>query len=848
MKTNPIQQNILGKIIILPSIILPLLLAGILHPVSSAHAQGTAFTYQGRLNDGGGSANGSYDLTFALFSVSSGAGQVGNAVTNSAIAVSNGLFTVTLDFGNQFPGADRWLEIGLRTNGGGVFTNLAPRQKLTPTPYAIFAGGANSLSGTLSAAQITGTVPLAQLPATLVTNGAGGVNFSGTFSGNGAGITNVLLNNLVKVQPPVIAWGYNGYGQTNVPAGLSNVVAIAGGQYHSLALKGDGTVVAWGDNSSGQTNIPVGLSNVVAIAGGDSHNLALKSDGTVAAWGFNGQGQTNIPAGLSNVVAIAGGSIHSLALKSDATVAAWGNGGFGQTTIPVGLSNVVAIAGGSIHSLALKSDGMVVAWGNNGYGQTNVPAGLSNVVAIAGGQYHSLALKSDGTVAAWGDNGYGQTNAPVGLSNVVKIACGSVHCLALKSDGTVAAWGANYTGQTTIPVGLSNVAAIAGGGYHSLALRQQFVPDQAASLTGNNVFQGSLTAASFTGDGSGLTSLNAANLTGSVPPAALTIVPAGNLTGSIPPAALTSIPAGNLSGTVSDARLSANVALRAGGNTFTGGQIFTSGNVGIGTPSPQQQLSVAAGLNIDQNNANSGSVANALTFGSASGEGIGCKRNAGGNQFGLDFYTGSANRLSISNNGNVAIASPGSLFFGSQTRQMLNLWNAEYGIGVQTATTYFRSGGGFSWFNGGVHNDGQNNAGGGGELMRLTSGGNLSISGTFGTLSDRNAKEQFEPLNPREVLEKVAALPLSRWNYKTDPTARHLGPMAQDFYSAFGLGTDDKHIATVDADGVALAAIQGLNQKLEQKETEIAELKQNNKSLEKRLEALEKFIRNQKPN
>ena len=76
--------------------------------------------------------------------------------------------------------------------------------------------------------------------------------------------------------------------------------------------------------------------------------------------------------------------------------------------------------------------------------------------------------------------------------------------------------------------------------------------------------------------------------------------------------------------------------------------------------------------------------------------------------------------------------------------------------------------------------------------------------------------------------------------------------MAQDFKAAFNLGADDKHIATVDADGVALAAIQGLNQKLtdelKQKGTEITELKQNNKSLEERLEALERIIRHQKSN
>ncbi len=65
------------------------------------------------------------------------------------------------------------------------------------------------------------------------------------------------------------------------------------------------------------------------------------------------------------------------------------------------------------------------------------------------------------------------------------------------------------------------------------------------------------------------------------------------------------------------------------------------------------------------------------------------------------------------------------------------------------------------------------------------------------------------------MLDKVASLPITRWNFKTDQVTEHIGPMAQDFHGLFNVGTDDKHIATVDEDGVALAAIQGLNQKIE---------------------------------
>ena len=113
-------------------------------------------------------------------------------------------------------------------------------------------------------------------------------------------------------------------------------------------------------------------------------------------------------------------------------------------------------------------------------------------------------------------------------------------------------------------------------------------------------------------------------------------------------------------------------------------------------------------------------------------------------------------------------------------------------------------------------------------------------SGTWSSLSDRNAKENFAAANPREILDKVAALPMASWNYKAqDKSVRHLGPMAQDFHAAFGLGENERAITTVDADGVALAAIQGLNAKLEEelkaKDTRIAELERRLAGIEKRL-------------
>jgi hypothetical protein len=162
------------------------MLAFILVSAARVVAQGTAFTYQGRLNDGAGPASGNYDLRFAIYDATSNGNLIAGPVTNSPTAVSNGLFAVTLDFGGGvFTGPDRWLEIGVRTNRASptAFTTLAQRQKLTPSPYAIFANAASNLSGTISSANLSGTY---SSPVTF-SNGAN--TFNGTFIGQFLGST-----------------------------------------------------------------------------------------------------------------------------------------------------------------------------------------------------------------------------------------------------------------------------------------------------------------------------------------------------------------------------------------------------------------------------------------------------------------------------------------------------------------------------------------------------------------------------------------------------------------------------------------------------------------------------------
>ncbi len=122
----------------------------------------------------------------------------------------------------------------------------------------------------------------------------------------------------------------------------------------------------------------------------------------------------------------------------------------------------------------------------------------------------------------------------------------------------------------------------------------------------------------------------------------------------------------------------------------------------------------------------------------------------------------------------------------------------------------------------------------------LSSGVYVSAGGgAWNSVSDRAAKENLQSVDIQAVLERVAEMPISTWNYLSeDETIRHMGPMAQDFHTAFSLGDSERHINALDADGVALAAIQGLYQQLQVQESEIAALREQNAALAARVDAL----------
>jgi alpha-tubulin suppressor-like RCC1 family protein len=306
----------------------------------------------------------------------------------------------------------------------------------------------------------------------------------------------------IKTDGTLWGWGSNAFGSlgdnTNVNKS-SPVQTVCGGTNwkqvgssggnHTAAIKTDGTLWVWGYNLYGQlgnnANVPksspvqtvCGGTNWKTVAGGFFHTAAIKTDGTLWTWGYNLTGQLGDNTGTnrsSPVQTVAGGTnwkqvacgiYHTAAIKTDGTLWGWGRNTYGQ------LGDNTAVDRSS---------------------PVQTVAGGTNWKQVAGG-YHTAAIKTDGTLWTWGRNTYGQLgdNTAVDRSSPVqtvaggtnwKQVAGSYHTAAIKTDGTLWTWGYNTDGQLGIstitnkssPVqtvaGGTNWKQVAGGGYHTIAV------------------------------------------------------------------------------------------------------------------------------------------------------------------------------------------------------------------------------------------------------------------------------------------------------------------------------------------------------------------------------------------
>jgi Chaperone of endosialidase len=729
---------------------LQLMMAGLLlialnSQLSNARAQGTAFTYQGRLNMGTNVATGSYDLRFALFDAVTAGAQQGNLLTNSTTSLSNGLFTVTLDFGNQFPGAARWLEIAVRTNGLTTFTNLAPRQLLTPTPYAVFASSVSGLS--------------------LQQNSSGGPNL-------------VLGSPANNISGNIVGATIGGGGATN----------YAGGGPVSNSVTASFATVSGGAQNT--------ASSLEAFVGGGYGNTASAQAATVSG------GSGNTASGIFSTVPGGNGNTAS------------GNFSFAAGHLAQAVNSgsfVWADSQNAFFTSTANDQFLIRAAGGVGIGTTTP----NSTLAVVGNIYMGTQ-RPNTTFNQVGDTIYlGAEQKYLGNTLGTPVN-GSTDWVNLMANGLSS--GIIFGLSTSLTSPHSNnipLMVIKSNGNVGIGIG---ATNPATTLQVN----GTVTATAFSGSGSGLTGLTGANVSG--------------------------------------------VALLAGANTFTASQTINVGVNGGLTVSDTRVGTIGSGAQISLTDAYSGSTETASI--GTTGNGGGFSWRTGAMEIRpvsrFNIYKGqdvtSSNQVALT-----VIGSSGNVGIGTATpARPLTVKASGYGFehtdGSVRIGTYVQSGSG--WF-GTISqhplyffvNDGN-------ASMTINTNGNVGIGTTtpatplevagditcvaVNLTSDRNAKEDFRGISPQEILAKVTALPITEWQYKADKAkdaaARHIGPMAQDFSAAFALSQDDKHISVVDEGGVALAAIQGLNEKLAEKDAELQRLQLQNQSLAARLEAIERLV------
>jgi hypothetical protein len=621
--------------------------------ISRAEAQGTLFTYQGSLNTDAAPANGFYDFKFSLYTNSTGSGtQVGSTITQTAIGVTNGLFTTRLDFGAVFTGNATWMAISVRSNGVGSYTPMTPLEELTPSPYAVFANTASNLSGTLPAAQLSGAVGNGQLADSSITvsagpglTGGGTVALGGSTTLSNAGVVSVTGN--ADITASTVLGGVT-LGDTATSADTANLI-----------VKRDGTGSFSTENITldGALHLPsTAVSDDIIYSGG---TLLLYGDdkGNFFTGQQAGNSSTTGTDNTANGVAALSGNttgsdntaIGNAALQDNMTGTE--NTAIGVSALQDNTSGGANTATGDYANLANTTGSQNTAIG---YDALRLNTTGSNNIALGYGAGFSLTT---------GNNNIDIGNEGVSTdTNIIRIGAGQSQAFLAGVYGSSSA--------SAVPVMISSTGQL---GTVGTLPSSDFAGTYANAVNLDNAGN------SFAGNGSGLTSLNASDLTlGTVPDSVLN-----------PDVALLDRPQQAFTGSNTFAGNPGSFLINNGfspisTNLFTGlglqysgtygeGAIMSSYNdgegylsfytkQGSGSPVAKQMIiDYYGGLAIDQQGYNNGVINNGtsngvgLTFGIGSGEGIASKRTAGGNQYGLDFYTAFVNHMSLANTGNLEL-------------------------------------------------------------------------------------------------------------------------------------------------------------------------------------------------
>jgi hypothetical protein len=484
-------------------------LAGALSTATLVHAQGSAFTYQGRLNVSGAPASGTYDFRYRLALDQFGNNYYGSSVLASGQVISNGLFTATLDFGaGAFNGGSYWLEVDVRTNGAGGYTALSPLQPVTPAPYAIFSGTASSALNATAAV----TATTATTATTALAVAANGVNRN-AIQDNAVASQKVASGQVVKsltigantlYDNVTLAQGNN---VTITPSGQTVTIAATGGQNWSLTGNGGTTpgtqFVGTTDNQplefqvNGQRALRLepNSSSAPNLIGGSSGNWVASG---VAGATIGGGGAANYYGGVfSNSVAsdfstVAGGEQN--AIQSGAYDSAIGGGQFNTIqgydgTISGGYQNNIGTGAHDSCILGGEQNTNLGVFASMGGGLNNTVQSAGYYAVVGGGQMNS-AQASTATIGGGAGNSVSAGTSTIGGGGANAIQAGA--------DGSVIG-GGQYN---TVSASALN-ATIPGGKYNTVSGSYSLAAGWKANAANPNTFVWS--------DGSAVTTSGAAN-------------------------------------------------------------------------------------------------------------------------------------------------------------------------------------------------------------------------------------------------------------------------------------------------------------------------------------------------
>ncbi len=418
-----------------------------------ARAQTTAFTYQGHINTNGSPATGSFDFQFALRDAATLGNNVGTTQFVAAVSVSNGLFTVSLDFGAAaFDGSLRWLEIGVRPAVGGPYNLLVPRQQITSAPYAALALRASTYTGTVQTTNLTGAIPDTRLStnvALLNTN----VNFTGTvkgalFNGDGTGLTNVpgRIFEVIPTGTNIQAFPNFGFLCTNDSTAVVVTLPASIRIGETVRVAGSGAGGWFIAQNAGQSILCGQLAQNVG--------LSWHTNGPLLAW----RGIASSADGSALVAVVNGGQIYTstnfggtwtardsnrawraVASSADGVkMVAVVNGGQIYTSINSGASWTARDANRNWTSVALSTDGTkLVATVNPGFIYTSTDSGMSWTARDSSRNWSGVASSSNGSnLVATVQTGNIYTSANNGLTWTPHGSSSAWNSVASSGDGS----------------------------------------------------------------------------------------------------------------------------------------------------------------------------------------------------------------------------------------------------------------------------------------------------------------------------------------------------------------------------------------------------------------------------